>query len=317
MQNKRVLIVGASGSLGISLTSKFIKDNQVMNISRNEEKQWNLRTLIKSENLKQIIGDVTYYDEVCSSVYLFDPHLILYVCALKHIDICEKQPIKTFQVNVNGLHNIVNDIINNRISYRSLETLLFVSTDKACLPITIYGYSKSTSEKIIQNTLVPGIKFVAVRYGNVLNSSGSILPLLHNIGKSPDYSHFSITDIKMTRFIMRLEESVDLIEYAIEHGKNNEIIVPKIRAFSISDLSDVFSEIYNKGVIITGLRCVEKINEDLISKYEADCAYNGIVDKYIHITSKFQSTSISPLSSNHVVISKDDLMEYLKLYEYI
>ena len=81
MQNKRILIVGASGSLGISLTTKFIKDNQIMNISRNEEKQWNLRTLIKSENLKQIIGDVTYYDEVRSSVYLFDPHLILYVCA--------------------------------------------------------------------------------------------------------------------------------------------------------------------------------------------------------------------------------------------
>ena len=121
----------------------------------------------------------------------------------------------------------------------------------------------------------------------------------------------------MTRFIMRLEESVDLIEYAIEHAKNNEIIVPKIRAFSISDLINVFSNIYKKDIIITGLRCVEKINEVLISKYEADCAYNGIIDKYIHITSKIQSTSISPLSSNDVVISKGDLIEYLKLYEYI
>jgi FlaA1/EpsC-like NDP-sugar epimerase len=243
--------------------------------------------------------------------------VILYVCALKHIDICEKQPVKTFQVNVNGVDNIVNDIINNRVSYRSLETFLFVSTDKACLPITIYGYSKSTSEKIIQNTVVPGIKFVAVRYGNVLNSSGSILPLLHSIGKSSDYPHFSLTDIHMTRFIMRLEESVDLIEYAIEHGKNNEIIIPKLRAFCISDLIDVFSEIYKKDIVITGLRCIEKINEDLVSKYEADCAYNGIIDKYIHITSEYQSSGISPLSSNHVVITKDELMKYLNLYDYI
>ena len=317
MKGKRILILGATGSLGISLTSKYIKDNQIMNISRNEEKQWNLRTLIKSENLRQVIGDVTYYDEVRSSVYLFDPHIILYVCALKHIDICEKQPVKTFQVNVNGVHNIVNDIINNRVSYRSLETFLFVSTDKACLPITIYGYSKSTSEKIVQNTVVPGIKFVAVRYGNVLNSSGSILPLLHNIGKSSEYAHFSLTDIHMTRFIMRLEESVDLIEYAIEHGKNNEIIIPKLKAFCISDLINVFSEMYKKEIIITGLRCIEKINEDLVSKYEADCAYNGIIDKYIHITSKYQSSSISPLSSNHVVISKEELLDYLNLYEYI
>jgi UDP-N-acetylglucosamine 4,6-dehydratase len=317
MKGKRILILGATGSLGISLTSKYIKDNQIMNISRNEEKQWNLRTLIKSENLRQVIGDVTYYNEVRSSVYLFDPHVILYVCALKHIDICEKQPVKTFQVNVNGVDNIVNDIINNRVSYRSLETFLFVSTDKACLPITIYGYSKSTSEKIIQNTVVPGIKFVAVRYGNVLNSSGSILPLLHSIGKSSDYPHFSLTDIHMTRFIMRLEESVDLIEYAIEHGKNNEIIIPKLRAFCISDLIDVFSEIYKKDIVITGLRCIEKINEDLVSKYEADCAYNGIIDKYIHITSEYQSSGISPLSSNHVVITKDELMKYLNLYDYI
>ena len=317
MKGKRILIVGATGSLGISLTSKYIKDNQIMNISRNEEKQWNLRTLIKSENLRQVIGDIAYYDEVRSSVYLFDPHVILYVCALKHIDICEKQPIKTFQVNVNGVHNIVNDIINNRVSYRSLETFLFVSTDKACLPITIYGYSKSTSEKIVQNTVVPGIKFVAVRYGNVLNSSGSILPLLHNIGQSSEYAHFSLTDIHMTRFIMRLEESVDLIEYAIEHGKNNEIIIPKLRAFCISDLINVFSEIYKKEIIITGLRCIEKINEDLVSKYEADCAYNGTIDKYIHITSEKKSNNIFSLSSNDVVITKGELLDYLKLYEYI
>ena len=317
MKGKRILILGATGSLGISLTSKYIKDNQIMNISRNEEKQWNLRTLIKSENLRQVIGDVTYYDEVRSSVYLFDPHIILYVCALKHIDICEKQPVKTFQVNVNGVHNIVNDIINNRVSYRSLETFLFVSTDKACLPITIYGYSKSTSEKIVQNTVVPGIKFVAVRYGNVLNSSGSILPLLHNIGKSSEYAHFSLTDIHMTRFIMRLEESVDLIEYAIEHGKNNEIIIPKLKAFCISDLINVFSEMYKKEIIITGLRCIEKINEDLVSKYEADCAYNGTIDKYIHITSEKKSNNIPPLSSNHVVITKGELLDYLNLYKYI
>lgn len=317
MKGKRILILGATGSLGTSLTSKYIKDNQILNISRNEEKQWNLRTLIKSENLRQVIGDVTYYDEVRSSVYLFDPHVILYVCALKHIDICEKQPVKTFQVNVNGVHNIVNDIINNRVSYRSLKTFLFVSTDKACLPITIYGYSKSTSEKIIQNTVVPDIKFVAVRYGNVLNSSGSILPLLHNIGQSSDYPHFSLTDIHMTRFIMRLEESVDLIEYAIEYGKNNEIIIPKLKAFCISDLINVFSEMYKKEIIITGLRCIEKINEDLVSKYEADCAYNGTIDKYIHITSEKKSNNIPPLSSNHVVITKGELLDYLNLYKYI
>ena len=317
MKNKRILIIGGTGSLVISLTEKLIKDNEIMNISRNEENQWKLKNHIKSNKLTQIIGDVIYYNEIRSYVYTFDPHIILYVCALKHIEKCEKQPIKSFQVNVMGLNNIVTDIVTNRNSYKSLESLLFVSTDKACLPITIYGYSKSTSEKIIQTTQISGVKVIAVRYGNVLNSSGSILPLLHNIGKSNDNTHFSLTDSKMTRFIMRLEESVELIEYALENGKNNEIIIPRIKAFNISNLIDIFSNIYKKDVNITGLRCVEKINEDLLSEYEAKYTYNGIKEKYIHISTTIQDNIIKPFSSNDVVISEDELLSYLKLYNYI
>jgi UDP-N-acetylglucosamine 4,6-dehydratase len=316
MENKRILIIGGTGSLGTTLVSKWIQNNEILNISRDEEKQWKLKTLVNSPNLTQVIGDIRNYNEIKSSVYMFDPNVIVYVCALKHIDVCEKQPMNSIHVNIEGLNMIINDMASYRSNYKSLESLLFVSTDKACLPITVYGHCKAIAEKIIQTAKVPGVKLMAVRYGNVLNSSGSIIPLLHSMGKNSKYSTFSLTHNDMTRFIMRLDESVELIEYALNYGNNNEIVIIKLQSCRIKDMIELFSSIYAKDIKVTGLRCVEKIHEDLLGWNENMFAYKG-KDNYIHITNTLQNTNESPFSSNDTLISKDELQKYLQFHNII
>lgn len=319
MKEKRILIVGGTGSLGTTLVTRWLKSsNKILNISRDEEKQWRLRTHVGSNNLQQTIGDICDYNSVKSKVYSFDPHYIIYASALKHIDVCEKQPDQAISVNFKGVHNIVQDIQINREKYKSLNVFLFVSTDKACIPVTIYGQTKAITEKYIQNTKIDTVRFLSVRYGNVLNSRGSILPILHQIGKDETKDEFLITDKLMTRFIMRLDESVNIIEYAINNGKNGEIIIPHLNACRIIDMIEIFSKIYNKPIRESGVRCVEKINEDLLSNYESPFTYT-IQDKYIHISSSLQEKSgnIKEFSSKDTIISKSELEKYLTEYNYI
>jgi len=320
MEAKNILIIGGTGSLGTKLVTKFIKHNKIMNISRDEEKQWKLYNSVSSyvHNLQQVIGDIFNYDELRGKIYKFNPHIIIFTAALKHIDICEKQIYMCVRINYEAISKMINDIEINTSNYSNLESFIFVSTDKACMPITVYGQSKAITEKLIQTTKIANIKFTVVRYGNVLNSSGSILPLLHNIGKDVSKQHFMLTDKNMTRFIITLDDSVNLIEYAITYAESNEIIVPYLKSCKISDLCNIFSKIYNKPVIIGQLRCIEKYHEDLISQYESNFTYK-INDNYIHISSKKQDISMNelPFSSNNSIITMEELEAYLKTKKYI
>jgi len=318
MYNKKILIIGGSGSLGSKLINKLIDNNTIMNISRDEEKQWILKNSINSPNLSQINGDIYDYDELKYHIYNFNPNIIVFAAALKHIENCEKQIDKCIKINYTSINIMINDIKINRNNYSNLEAFIFVSTDKACLPITVYGYSKATTEKLIQTTYIDNIRFIAVRYGNVLNSSGSILPLLHSIGKDNNKSNFTLTDKRMTRFIITLEESVKLIEYAIENGKNNEIIVPYLKSCRIVDLIDIFSKIYNKPVVVNGVRCIEKYHEDLISSYEISYTYNNM-NKYIHISStpQLEKNNQYAFSSENSIIPQEELKDFLESKKYI
>ena len=319
MQDKNILIIGGTGSLGTKLVSKWIGTNNILNISRDEEKQWKLRNIVSSsKNLQQIIGCICNYEELRGKVYKFNPHIIVFTAALKHIDVCEKQIDMCVRINYQAISNMINDIEVNTDKYKNLETFIFVSTDKACMPITVYGQSKAICEKLIQTTKIANIKFTVVRYGNVLNSSGSILPLLHNIGKDVSKDHFMLTDKNMTRFIITLDDSVKLIEYTIINAKSNEIIVPYLKSCKISDLCNIFSKLYNKPVLLGAPRCIEKYHEDLISQFESIFTYR-VIDNYIHISSEKQNINVNelPFSSNNTIISADELESYLKEKSYI
>jgi UDP-N-acetylglucosamine 4,6-dehydratase len=303
ISGEKILIFGGSGSLGRTTIKRWIHSNNIINVSRDEEKQWQLRNFINNTNLTQIIGDISNENDVDNAILSTQPTVIAIFACLKHIELCERFPRKSTNINSHGVMNVYNTLLKFKTS---VHTVLFVSTDKACLPITTYGCSKAISEFFIQGIPFNGVKWVGVRYGNVLNSSGSIIPhLKSNTSDTP----YTLTHPDMTRFIMTLEQSVNLIEHAIINGKHNEIIIPDIYAMKIKDLFEIFEKRYNKTTVVTGLRCKEKIHEDLISESEANMAYkNG---KYYHIGTKNIDTHVRSFNSSMNTINKDILEEYL------
>lgn len=305
---EKILIFGGSGSLGTEVINRWISDNKIMNVSRNEDKQWNLKMKIKNSNLEQMIGDISQENDVSNAILTYKPTIICIFACLKHIDLCEKNPEKSISNNTNGIINVYKTLQK----YENLHTVsrvLFVSTDKACLPITTYGCTKALSEFFIQGLPIGKTKWNCIRYGNVLNSSGSIIPYLksNSLCEQP----YTLTHPDMTRFIMTLQQSVNLIEYALEYGKHNEIIIPFIYSMKIIDLFFIFGKKFKKEHIITGLRCKEKIHEDLISASEANQAYKK--GSYYHITPvPLFNSEIIPFDSSHNIINYDKLLEYLE-----
>lgn len=307
---ERILIFGGSGSLGKTTIQRWINSNTVINVSRDEEKQWQLHNQINNQHLSQIIGDISNPNDVDSAILSSLPTIICIFACLKHIDLCEKFPNKSVTINTNGIMNVYNTLSKYKTS---VHTVLFVSTDKACMPITTYGCCKAISEFFLQGIKFNGVKWVGIRYGNVLNSSGSIIPYLK--AQSTSSTPYTLTHPDMTRFIMTLDQSVNLIEHAILQGKHNEIIVPEIYSMKIKDLFEIFESTYNKNTIITGLRCKEKIHEDLISNSEASSTYK--IGNYYHIGKLIQPTDIKSFNSSMNIISKQDLQTYLLLNKLI
>jgi UDP-glucose 4-epimerase len=302
--NERILIFGGSGSLGKTTIQRWIQSNTIISVSRDEEKQWQLRSFINNPHLTQIIGDISQEEDVESAILSSQPTVICIFACLKHIDLCEKFPKKSISINTHGIMNVHNVLTRFKTS---VHTVLFVSTDKACLPITTYGCSKAISEFFLQGIKFTGIKWVGVRYGNVLNSSGSIIPYLK--AKSNESGPYTLTHPDMTRFIMTLDQSVNLIEHAILHGKHNEIIIPNINSMKIKDLFDLFEEKYNKTSTVCGLRCKEKIHEDLISESEAKMTYK--IGNYYHIGNIPITTQVLHFDSSMNLVDKAALKLYL------
>ena len=308
ISGETILIVGGSGSLGKETIKRWISHNKIMNVSRDEEKQWSLKMNVQHSNLSQMIGDISVEDDVMRAVLSCKPSIICIFACLKHIDLCELYPAKSVSNNTNGIIN-VHTVLQKYSSAHDVKQVLFVSTDKACMPITTYGCSKAISEFFLQGVAPGRTKWVGIRYGNVLNSSGSIIPYLKS--NSSSKKPYTLTHSDMTRFIMTLSQSVNLIEYALENGKHNEIIIPFIYSMKISDLFSIFETKNNKERIITGLRCKEKIHEDLISVSEAKNTYRR--GGYYHVTPKevTDRQNVMPFDSSMNIITSAILEAYL------
>lgn len=313
VEGERVLIFGGSGSLGTTVVKRWIGTNAIINVSRNEEKQWTLRQAVGGNpQLTQIIGDVTRPEDVSRALRTAQPTVVCVFACMKHIELCERAPGKAMDTNARGIMNVYDALLH--WPENPVKTVLFVSTDKACLPITTYGCTKALAEFFVQGVPAGPTKWVAIRYGNVLGSSGSILPYLH-AHKGAD-APYTLTHPAMTRFLMTLDHSVNLIEYAVEQGKHNEIVIPRIQAMRISDLFELFSQLYSKETVVTGLRCKEKLHEDLLSPSEAQCAVDH--GAYIHIGPTVQKdTALVPFDSSSTLVSKEALSAYLTSLNYL
>jgi FlaA1/EpsC-like NDP-sugar epimerase len=294
--------------------------NKIYIYSRDESKHWSLEiTYNYNSNLKFIIGDVRDKDKVEQTIMRVKPNIIIIAAAMKHIERCEYETNECIATNLLGTKNIL-DVIETAFSTTSwLESVCFISTDKACSPVNIYGMCKAISEGLMveKSRYIPSIKFVTVRYGNVLNSRGSIIPTLHKVGCDPNIPHFNLTNDGMTRFIMTLKQSVKLIEHAILKASSGDIVIPNLVSMNVKDLLEIFSELYKKPVVISKLRPGEKMLESLINETQS-CRIMAGENGYTYICPNYKSCDLSKertiqdYNSTINPLSKQDLYDLLK-----
>jgi UDP-glucose 4-epimerase len=320
MECKHILLFGGSGSLGNKFIETYLSNNTITNFSRDENKHWQMSLKYKTNNLKFIIGDIRDYNSVENAILREQPHIIVIMAALKHIDRCEYAIHECIETNCNGPRNVVDAVEKNNDRLKNLECVVMVSTDKACEPTNAYGMAKALAESaIVEKSLyITNRKFVNIRYGNVLNSRGSIIPILHEKGKDPDVKEFTLTHPDMTRFVMTLEQSVALIEHAILYGESGDTIIPELISMKLIDLMELFSEKYKKPVKITGLRPGEKMLESLISETQSMRLING-PNGYMYIKAPYKNLLIMDNVRNYNSkinpLTKEKLKEYLEAYK--
>jgi UDP-glucose 4-epimerase len=270
----QVLIIGGTGSLGRKLIEHFLPTDKVAVYSRDEAKHWTLKNELAAGplanrlvNLRFYVGDVRDRSRVANVIRQYQPDTIIIAAALKQVDTCELSPSESVLTNLIGTQNIIDAV--NEASVPP-TTVMFVSTDKACAPVNVYGMCKAVSERVVTSQARTGlstVRYLAVRYGNVLESRGSIVPLFKY--QAMHHENLTVTDPEMTRFVMTLSDSVDLIQKAIKHGKSGETWIPCLPAMKVGDLAEIFAEKHNKPIKIIGLRPGEKKHEDLINESES------------------------------------------------
>ncbi|MDB4835592.1 polysaccharide biosynthesis protein [Gammaproteobacteria bacterium] len=272
-KNQVLMITGGTGSFGNAVLKRFLSTDvsEIRVFSRDEKKQEDMRIAINNDKVKFYIGDVRNYDSVYQAMKGVD--YVFHAAALKQVPSCEFYPMEAVHTNIVGTENVMNAATANKV-----KRLVVLSTDKAVYPINAMGISKAMSEKLMVAKSRLQLKgetvFCATRYGNVMASRGSVIPLF--ISQLKEDKPLTVTDPNMTRFLMSLEESVDLVLYAYEHGKQGDIFVKKAPASTVSDLAKAIKELFNKNndVRIIGTRHGEKLYESLISREEMAHAHD-------------------------------------------
>ena len=314
---KHILLFGGSGSLGRQFIETYIKNNTIVNYSRDECKHWEMSLIYNTPSLSFIIGDIRDYNSVENAILRQQPDIIIIMAALKHIDRCEYAISECLQTNCLGPMNVLNAIEKNNDRLTKLECVVMISTDKACEPSNVYGMAKALAESAIveKSLFIKNRKFVNVRYGNVLNSRGSIIPILHSKGKDPNVTEFTLTHTDMTRFVMTLEQSVELIEYAILHGESGDTIIPQLISLKLIDLMELFSEKYGKPIKVIGLRPGEKMLESLISETQSMRLVNTD-SGYMHIKPPYKALLVTDDIQNYNSkinpLTKQELYDFMK-----
>jgi len=265
---KKILITGGTGSLGQALTKRLLEYNidTIRILSRNENKQIEMENSIDDKRLRFFLGDIRDYNRLVRATE--DVDIVFHAAALKHVPKIEYNPFEAIKTNIIGSQNIIDACLINNV-----ENAIAIGTDKAVSPLNTYGATKLLMEKLFvtaNNYLDPNkhpTKFTAVRYGNVVGSSGSVIPRF--ISQSKNKSKITITDPKMTRFSITMDEALGFILKAVKIGKGSEIFVPKLKAYSIMEVKQALNEILgDHGEEVIGIRPGEKLHETLIDKDE-------------------------------------------------
>lgn len=267
-KNKVLLITGGTGSFGNTVLKRFLNTDiaEIRVFSRDEKKQDDMRKKYNNSKLKFYIGDVRDYQSINNAMRGVD--YVYHAAALKQVPSCEFYPLEAVKTNVMGTENVLEAAINHGI-----KRVVCLSTDKAVYPINAMGISKAMMEKVIvaksRNLEQTNTTICCTRYGNVMASRGSVIPLFVDLIKAK--KSLTITDPNMTRFMMTLDDAVDLVLYAFEHGSNGDIFVQKAPAATIDVLAKALCELLDSpshSIDIIGSRHGEKLFEALLSREE-------------------------------------------------
>lgn len=266
-REKVLLITGGTGSFGNAVLQRFLQSElrEIRIFSRDEKKQEDMRLALRSDKVKFYIGDVRNYDSVYEALRGVD--YVFHAAALKQVPSCEFYPMEALQTNVIGADNVIRAAIANDV-----RRTVVLSTDKAVYPINAMGMSKAMMEKVMvaKSRLCDPERTVlcATRYGNVMGSRGSVIPLF--VRQLLEGKLLTVTDPAMTRFVMSLEESVDLVLYAFAHARPGDIFVQKSPASTVGDLAQALREVLGRDneIHIIGTRHGEKLFESLVSREE-------------------------------------------------
>lgn len=319
LNDKVILITGGTGSFGKKFTEIiFSKYNpkKIIIFSRDEYKQSEMSKIFPETKyeIRYFLGDVRDRNRLCRAFEGVD--YVIHAAALKQVPALEYNPIEAVKTNIFGADNIVDSAINTGV-----KKVIFLSTDKAVSPINLYGASKLVAEKIFTAANAYGgcrVKFAAVRYGNVVGSRGSVIPLFLNF-KKQGIKEFPITDERMTRFWITLEQGVDLVIQALEEAEGGEVFVPIIPSMKVTDLAKAIEPQCKFKII--GVRPGEKIHESLISEDEArnTKVFNGIYVilpqfvSSVRVLDKYKS--FAQVSSDEFVYRSDKNNKWLTIEE--
>jgi len=331
-KNKKLLITGGTGSFGHAVLDKYIDSDidEIRIFSRDESKRDNIRKKYSSSKIKFYLGDVRDYDSLFSATK--DVDFIFHAAALKQVPSCEFYPLEAVKTNVIGANNVAEAAINNNV-----KKVVFLSTDKAVYPINAMGISKSMMEKVVtakarttKNTMM-----CTTRYGNVMGSRGSVLPLF--LEQMKNNMPITITDPTMTRFMMTMDEAIDLVLFAFNEGESGDVIVQKSPAATVENLSKALCNIIGKKnheIKVIGTRHGEKLYEVLVGKEEMvvskdvgryykvppdmrDLNYNKYIDQgsSSHQAEEYTSHNTVRLDIQGVedlLLKVDEVKEYIK-----
>lgn len=283
LTKKRILVTGGTGSLGKVLVRRLMSGElgipeKIIVFSRDEAKQHEMRLAhqrlaaatdeVIYHNFEQLlqfhIGDVRDYHSIISALRNID--IVFHAAALKQVPTCEYFPFEAVQTNIIGAENIVRAICELQLP---IEAVFGISTDKACKPVNVMGMSKAIQERILirANLDCPDTRYICVRYGNVLASRGSVIPLFHEQIRRG--GPVTITTPEMTRFLLSLDQAVDTIFFALKQAKRGEIYVPKVPSACVADIASILIGDRSIKTVVIGIRSGEKLHEILISEEEA------------------------------------------------
>jgi FlaA1/EpsC-like NDP-sugar epimerase len=268
LKDRRIVVTGGTGSMGKTLVRRLLTGemglpSRITVFSRDEAKQWEMKR--EHPEVDFVIGDIRNYDSLVSVLRGAD--VVVNAAAMKQVPACEYNPYEAIRTNILGAENIVRAISENELP---VDVVVGVSTDKACKPVNAMGMTKALQERVFLqgNLRAPHTRFVCVRYGNVLASRGSVIPLFHK--QIREGGPVTITDGRMTRFLMTLDHAVDTVFAAITWAQRGETVIPEAPSAIITDLAAALIDGRDIEIIETGIRPGEKLHEILVSEDEAE-----------------------------------------------